>query len=167
MKKPSMISTAEPLEVIPYAVRFTVFNPTNNDANFKLTYSQDNGASWKDPTNGIITVESNSNKTATINLPITAPIMFRINQTSGSDKQNCYLDDIKLFYKDTWPPEPLTGDVNGDGEVNIADINAIIDMILAGSPSTDKLLAADVNGDGEVNIADVNAIIDLIVNSSN
>ena len=51
------------------------------------------------------------------------------------------------------------GDVNGDGEVNIADINALIDMILAGIQ--DKM--GDVNGDDEVNIGDVNAVIDLIL----
>ncbi len=51
------------------------------------------------------------------------------------------------------------GDVNGDGEINIADINAVIDMILSGTifPS------GDVNGDSEVNIADVNTLIDLIL----
>ena len=53
----------------------------------------------------------------------------------------------------------LPGDVNGDHEVNIADINAVIDVILGGGSNT----AADVNGDGEINIADVNAIIDIIL----
>lgn len=56
--------------------------------------------------------------------------------------------------------EPIVGDVNGDGEVNIADVNAVINMILD-SPTEN----GDVNGDGEVNIADVNAIIDIILNS--
>lgn len=54
----------------------------------------------------------------------------------------------------------LKGDVNGDGEVNIADVNALIDIILGGSGNT---FAADVNGDGEVNIADVNTIINIIL----
>ena len=45
-----------------------------------------------------------------------------------------------------------------DGEVNIGDLNAVIDMILSGLTEAN----ADVNGDGEVNIADVNAIITLI-----
>ncbi len=54
----------------------------------------------------------------------------------------------------------ITGDVNGDHEVNIADINAVMDIILSGSGN---LTAADVNKDGEINIADVNAIIDLIL----
>ena len=59
-------------------------------------------------------------------------------------------------------PDPgIKGDVNGDGEVNIADVNAAIDMILKGNSSA----SADVNGDGEVNIADVNALIDIILNS--
>ncbi|MBR3727456.1 MAG: dockerin type I repeat-containing protein [Muribaculaceae bacterium] len=56
--------------------------------------------------------------------------------------------------------EPIVGDVNGDGEVNIADVNAVINMILD-TPAEN----GDVNGDGEVNIADVNAIIDIILNS--
>ena len=51
------------------------------------------------------------------------------------------------------------GDVNGDGEVNIADVNAVISAILSNSATA----AADVNGDSEVNIADVNALIDIIL----
>ena len=51
------------------------------------------------------------------------------------------------------------GDVNGDGEVNIADVNAVIDAILSDDGNT----AADVNNDGEINIADINAVIDIIL----
>ena len=58
-------------------------------------------------------------------------------------------------------PDAGIGDVNGDGEVNIADVNALIDLILSGVPITDS--RADVNGDGEMNIADINALIDLIL----
>lgn len=57
----------------------------------------------------------------------------------------------------------LPGDVNGDGEVNIADINAIIDIILGGQVDEETFNRADVNGDGEVNIADINTIIDIIL----
>ena len=51
-------------------------------------------------------------------------------------------------------------DVNGDGTVNIADVNLIINWILSGS--TDP--AGDVNGDGTINIADINAVINAILN---
>ena len=53
----------------------------------------------------------------------------------------------------------IPGDVNGDGEINIADVNALIDMILSGEFNT----RGDVNGDLEVNIADVNAVISIIL----
>ncbi|MBO4804168.1 MAG: dockerin type I repeat-containing protein [Muribaculaceae bacterium] len=59
------------------------------------------------------------------------------------------------------PPSGNPGDVNGDGEVNIADVNALIDMILSGQTSA----SGDVNSDGEVNIADVNAVIAIILGS--
>ena len=56
-------------------------------------------------------------------------------------------------------PDPVPGDVNGDGEVNISDVSDIIDVILGGNMTP----GADVNGDGEVNISDINAVIDYIL----
>ena len=61
----------------------------------------------------------------------------------------------------------LRGDVNGDGEVNIADVNALIDIILGGNVDAGTRARADVNGDDEVNIADVNTVIDIILNPMN
>ena len=66
--------------------------------------------------------------------------------------------DIYLPYLDGG----ITGDVNGDGEVNIGDLNAVITMILSNSSEA----AGDVNGDGEVNIGDVNAIIGIILSAN-
>ena len=57
----------------------------------------------------------------------------------------------------------LKGDVNGDGEVNIADVNCLIDVILGARSADDFEGRADVNEDTEVNIADVNAVIDIIL----
>ena len=53
----------------------------------------------------------------------------------------------------------VKGDVNGDGEVNIADVNAIINVILGDGSNA----FADVNADGEINIADVNVVINIIL----
>ena len=53
----------------------------------------------------------------------------------------------------------MQGDVNSDGEVNIADVNEVTDMTLEANYDA----AGDVNGDGEVNIADINALIDMIL----
>ena len=56
----------------------------------------------------------------------------------------------------------VLGDVNGDGEVTIADVNALLDIIQNGNSSSPNYGRADVNGDGEVNMDDVNAVIDII-----
>lgn len=64
------------------------------------------------------------------------------------------------YHPDAQLPQPVAGDVNGDGEVNISDINSLVDIILSGSFA----LSADVNCDGEINVGDVNALIDLILN---
>ena len=56
----------------------------------------------------------------------------------------------------------LIGDVNLDSEINIADINTVISMILA----NDQNQVGDVNQDGEVNIADVNTVLDIIMGNS-
>lgn len=49
-------------------------------------------------------------------------------------------------------------DINGDGEVNIADVNAMIDAVL----SQNCTILEDVNFDGEVNLADVNTVISAV-----
>ncbi|MBR5727186.1 MAG: leucine-rich repeat protein [Muribaculaceae bacterium] len=54
----------------------------------------------------------------------------------------------------------MLGDVNGDGRVDIADVNAVINMMLGKATQT---AAGDVTGDGSVDIADVNAVINLML----
>ena len=59
----------------------------------------------------------------------------------------------------------LLGDVNNDGEVNIADVQSIIGIIL-GNPSdyaTSHLIRADVDKNTEINIADINQVIKIIL----
>ena len=60
-------------------------------------------------------------------------------------------------------PDYSPGDVNSDLEVNIADVNAIINIILGDNSDN---TAADVNVDGEVNIADINAVINIILSDT-
>ena len=53
-------------------------------------------------------------------------------------------------------------DVNGDGQVNIADVTYLIDMLL--SPQMLMMHQVDVDGNGQLNIADVTFLIDHILN---
>ena len=54
-----------------------------------------------------------------------------------------------------------SGDVNGDGRVNVSDVTMLINMILGIVPMDQN--AADVNGDGRVNVSDITAIINIIL----
>ena len=51
---------------------------------------------------------------------------------------------------------PVMGDVTGDGQVDIADVNAVVNAMLGKAVAT---ATAVVTGDGRVDIADVNAVI--------
>ena len=163
MKTPSQIMTSKPLSIIPYAVRYTVFNPTATKAKFRITYSLDKGETWHDPIESTLSVDADSWGAATVALPTDAPVMVRINQIAGSSKNCCYVDDVMLYYQDSWAPEVVDGDTNGDGEVTIADVNQVIDIILGINPNEPFNTQADVNGDGEITIADVNMIISIII----
>ena len=59
------------------------------------------------------------------------------------------------------PQTALRGDVNQDGFVTIADVTALVNIILG--KSTDEYGVADVNEDGAVTIADVTALVNIIL----
>ena len=58
------------------------------------------------------------------------------------------------------------GDVNGNNEVTIADVSALIDYLLTGDTIGINLAAADCNGIDGVTIADVSALIDYLLTGS-
>ena len=74
---------------------------------------------------------------------------------TGTDKEVINCEGVQLI-----ADAGITGDVTGDGQVDIADVNAIINMMLG---KADKTAAADATGDGAVDIADVNAVINIML----
>ncbi len=87
---------------------------------------------------------------------VRARYAYRRLATGTTTQYTDYCDIRSFVYH-----EAIKGDVNGDSEITIADINSLIDMVLAGVVVNAR--RADVNGDGEVNIADINAVIDMIL----
>ena len=55
----------------------------------------------------------------------------------------------------------LLGDVNGDGTVDISDVNIVINLMLGKDTSED--FDGDINEDGNVDISDVNMVINLML----
>jgi hypothetical protein len=68
-----------------------------------------------------------------------------------------------MYFGDSEQGGFATGDVNGDGEVNVADVNSLNDIVLGGKTDEATFKRADVNSDGEVNLADINALINIIL----
>ena len=78
-------------------------------------------------------------------------------------KYNLTLDyaNMKLIIEKVAEPFTL-GDVNGDGDVNVMDITALIDIIMNDITDNPR---ADVNGDANIDVMDITALIDIIMGS--
>ena len=62
------------------------------------------------------------------------------------------------------PQHYAQGDVNGDGEVSVADVTVLVGILQeAEAVPDDWMHRADVNGDGEVSIADVTTLVSLLL----
>ena len=80
-----------------------------------------------------------------------------VNENSTELAKNVVIGTATPFIK---------GDVNGDGDVNTADVTAVYAFIISGEESGFTAEIADVNGDGDVNSADVVAIYSIIISGS-
>ena len=60
----------------------------------------------------------------------------------------------------------LRGDVNGDGQVKISDVTALINYLLSSNATGINLQAADCNQDGNVKIGDVTALINYLLSGT-
>ena len=61
--------------------------------------------------------------------------------------------------------EPLLGDVNGDGFVNISDVTLFVNSMMTEALENLVIENADINRDGFINISDVTTLINMILNS--
>lgn len=97
--------------------------------------------------------------------------VLRYNPNNGTPLFSCYAEDsttghqAQIYRKVTTIPS-LPGDVNRDGQVSIADVTALVNIIL-GKDSTEPYQydhqAANVNTDDNISIADVTALVNSIL----
>ena len=171
MKLPSQFYSTTPVYYNFYMAQMIVFNPGNYVAKYTLEYSTDDGKTWTKaitPNNGTtsdVAIKSTGTCYWNLNLKNRQGALFRISQTGGNKNAATYIDNFTLYYtgEEGGPIIDIPGDVNGDNEVNVADINAVLDIILGGSADDDTMRRADVDLDGEIGISDVNAVIAIIL----
>ena len=61
------------------------------------------------------------------------------------------------------PQQPVVGDLNGDGVVDIDDINIVINVVLKKNTDSAVALLADINADGTVDIDDLNRLVNIML----
>ncbi len=59
--------------------------------------------------------------------------------------------------------ERMLGDANGDANISIADVTALINFLLSGDPTGFYEVNADINEDGKTSIADVTSLISMLL----
>ena len=74
---------------------------------------------------------------------------------------------LRMLIDNGYTTPIVTGDLTGEGVVDIDDVNAIINIILKTKPQDYYSGNADLNCDGEVDVDDMNAIINVILTSHN
>lgn len=100
--------------------------------------------------------------------------MFPLNMPAGmgDQKYNAYgiigyqgttLKFIPVEWVKIVVPSFLRGDVDGNQEVGIADVTALINYLLTGDETGIQLVALDCDENSEVGIADVTALINFLL----
>ena len=88
-------------------------------------------------------------------------VMFSTGKPTKNQEYTFDVPGMELVYKHMPADEQpqLVGDVNGDGEISIADVTALVDLVIR----QDNNARSDVNVDGETSVADVTALIGLLM----
>ena len=84
-----------------------------------------------------------------------------------SDAFGCYATEMGVL-PELYEEMALKGDVNRDGEVTIADLTALVNILLGKATEENDsdrydFEAADVNGNGERTVADVTALVNILL----
>ena len=128
-----------------------------------------------DPAGATITIAATGEATVAFNGVERNTLRYNPNGTNPP-MFSCYKPDyttnvslVSIYRKvASTEPEPLKGDVNRDGKQSIADVTALVNIILGkvteeNNPDDYDFKAADVNNDGSRSIADVTALVNIIL----
>lgn len=95
--------------------------------------------------------------------------LLQYNVNNGKNQRfSCYSSKLSglQIYRKVSSTEAEKGDVNKDGDVTIADVTALVNIILGKTTDYDERLA-DVDDANGITIADVTALVNIILGKTN
>ena len=84
---------------------------------------------------------------------------IQFNLKKGTNKDNTLTIHRIFAHYPVQQAQPVLGDVNGDGEVGVADVTLLVSLLM----SQESNERSDVNGDGETGVADVTALVQILL----
>ena len=123
-----------------------------------------------DGQHGTVTVvaKAMSGESVTITVTPDSGYMLDTIEVKDANGNEVSLKDMSFTMPDsdvtitvTWKLAGVKGDVNRDGNVDISDVVALVNIIL--NSSSDHQEEADVNNDGNIDISDVVALVNIIL----
>ncbi len=160
MRSSELTSSALPWDA--QSMSYDFYNPTPTTAVVRTQYKLPSSTTWVNIKNGDgienVSVSGGSTMHFETNAVLPQGTQVRIVEYSGSRTDACYIDDIEMVV--AGEDDSVPGDVNGDGTVDIIDVNAIIGVMIDGA----SLPGADVDGNGIVDVIDINQVLNIILN---
>ncbi len=139
-------------------------NPNNTVGMLHLYYMLP-GSEWQEALDinqqlGVMLVAATTMQ-CMYDLQLDERVLLKLVLTGGSSTKACYIDDVTLLCTtDLNGGTLLPGDLNGDGVIDVTDVNIIINVIL-GKAADDG--CCDLNNDDAVDVTDVNMLINIIL----
>lgn len=165
LKTPELIADPEEIEFstnvgTPITKTFDVLG-SDLSGEVKVTLTDGNGV-YSIDTETISVADAQEGKTVSITFMPTHAGTYSGTITLSSPKAASVVVNLNGFAN-------LIGDVNRDGLVNIADVTAMVDIVLGKDdeePYAFDHVAADLDGDNDITITDVTALVNIILSTS-
>ena len=163
MAMPSTMTMASDFDADVYQITLDAYNPSSQDAKFQLSYSFDKGATWKNLGNSV-TVTGLETTQLSWRPKFRQPFRLRLTRNGGNKNLPVYVDNLTInFIGDQRVAEGVKGDIDGNGVVDIDDLNIIINIMVKKNPDATLEPRADIDGSGVVDIDDLNTVINIMV----
>ena len=165
LKTPELIADPEEIEFstnvgTPITKTFDVLG-SDLSGEVKVTLTDGNGV-YSIDTETISVADAQEGKTVSITFMPTHAGTYSGTVTLSSPKAASIVVNLTGLAN-------LIGDVNRDGLVNIADVTAMVDIVLGKDdeePYAFDHVAADLDGDNDITITDVTALVNIILSTS-